>query len=152
MKKVLAFILCLTLMTGIASMAFALGTDYTGSILKDMNLEDLITSNETIALGAAAALLDYMLATQRTNLLEDLDFTGTILIRNWGSYLDYYYPSKTTPGKYLNIFVNPKTATNTHYGDASTFTNSGEYEKPLFQVTMADMLVQLQALVNKLKN
>lgn len=152
MKKVLAFILCLTLMTGIASMAFAIGIDYTGSILKDMNLEDLITSNETIALGAAAALLDYMLAAQRTDLLEDLDFTGTILIRNWGSYLDYYYPSKKTPGKYLNIFVNPKTATNTHYGDASTFTNSGEYEKPLFQVTMADMMVQLQALVNKLKN
>ena len=152
MKKLLAFLLCLVMVTGMATAAFALDKEeYTGILLKDIKVEDLITSNDTIALGAATALLDYMLVTERSNLLEDLDFTGTVLIRNWGSFLDYYYPSKKTPGKYLNLFVNPNQANNTCYGHESTFTNSGQFEKPLFQVSMADVLVQLQPLVNKLK-
>lgn len=153
MKKALAFLLCLVLVTGIAALAFADvdKEEYQAVLLKDVKPQDLVTSNETIALGAATALLDYMLATNQTDLLDTLDFTGTLKIRYWDSYLDYYYPTKANPTICMNLFVCPTAEkSNYRYGDAA-FSNNPPYEKVVYECSMADVLVQLQALVNKLK-
>ena len=151
MKKALALILCVVLIFGIVNLAFA--TEYEATIMKgnDLNGNDFAKSKETLALGAAAVLLDYMLKHPKgTDWLDELDFTGTghLVLRGSGVTLDYYYET-TTKGQFLNLFGRPVAGLVVDYGVGPYNPDS---KNQLYDFPMSEVLVQLQVLLEKLQN